>query len=406
MKNKGCKIDGCDSPHYGEGLCRAHWLPGWQAKHRFAAGRDFRGDAELQAEFWARADRTAPNGCWVWRGVKNPNGYGSIYHRRAHRVAWEMIHGPIPGKAIILHRCDNRSCVNPGHLRLGTHKDNSRDMVRKGRDQHGPNRGGETVLCDHYRERNAALGICDACYRRGYEERERVSKPLRIVAIIQARLGSSRLPGKTLLMLPTGRLVLQEVVHRVSKIEGVDDIVVASPNSPGCDMLGNAVRGMCSHFMHAGDEADVLSRYVKAAAVSQADAVIRITADCPLLNPDFCSNMVRDFRRSWVIAPKNGWDYISNVWPTRHLPHGWDCEIFTAQALDMADANAFSDHDREHVTPFMQGRYKFRQVTYSPERDQGSWKRWTLDTYQDYIDICRVLYQDDARFEGYRQAAE
>lgn len=81
-----------------------------------------------------------PSGCWEWQGSKSDTGYGCFYDGRAyhaHRYAWIQANGPIPAGLLVLHMCDNRACVNPDHLLLGTHEDNSRDMVEKGR-QRGP----------------------------------------------------------------------------------------------------------------------------------------------------------------------------------------------------------------------------------------------------------------------------
>ena len=101
-------------------------------------------DSKLLAErFWSKVDRSAgPYGCWPWRASINTSGYGQIWcvdrHRLVHRMAWELTSGPIPAGSghhgtCVLHRCDNRRCVNPGHLFLGTNGDNVRDMHAKGR---------------------------------------------------------------------------------------------------------------------------------------------------------------------------------------------------------------------------------------------------------------------------------
>ena len=94
--------------------------------------------AALEKRFWSKVDRSAgPDGCWLWTAYRLPGGYGqfSIGNtlQRAHRVAWELTHGPIPAGMHCLHRCDNPSCVNPAHLFLGTQKDNVRDMRTKKR---------------------------------------------------------------------------------------------------------------------------------------------------------------------------------------------------------------------------------------------------------------------------------
>ena len=92
--------------------------------------------------FWSKVDRNRPGGCWEWTRSTVPSGYGQVYlgkknnkpiHSRCHRTAWELVNGPIPNGLCVLHACDNRLCVNPEHLWLGTIGDNTRDMCRKGR---------------------------------------------------------------------------------------------------------------------------------------------------------------------------------------------------------------------------------------------------------------------------------
>lgn len=100
---------------------------------------------------WARVDRTNADGCWEWRGNRNGAGYGLVSIRygrahRAHRVAWELIMGPIPDDMVICHRCDNPPCVRPEHLFLGTKKDNTQDMLRKERDRARGERQVNSVL--------------------------------------------------------------------------------------------------------------------------------------------------------------------------------------------------------------------------------------------------------------------
>ena len=87
--------------------------------------------------FWSKVDIKGPDECWEWKAYISTKGYGRIYaHNKvegAHRIAWELTNGPIPSNKLVLHKCDNRKCVNPNHLYLGTHSDNICDAVERKR---------------------------------------------------------------------------------------------------------------------------------------------------------------------------------------------------------------------------------------------------------------------------------
>ena len=202
-----------------------------------------------------------------------------------------------------------------------------------------------------------------------------------IVAIIQARMGASRLPGKVLEDL-AGRPVLAWVVDAAIATAGVDQTCVATsdndadkPIADWCDENGVAC--------HRGPEDDVLARFAMAAEAEKADIVLRLTADCPLLDPNVCAQVLQLLKRC-------GADYASNVDPAS-WPDGLDCEVFSAKALNEAAAEATRESEREHVTPFIRHRrYRYVVRNLSCPLPGLVDERWTLDTPGD-LEFLRAV---------------
>jgi len=162
--------------------------------------------------------------------------------------------------------------------------------------------------------------------------------------IVQARQTSRRFPGKSMADL-AGKPVLEHVLERCLRI-GADVVVLAVPAAGASVPMCNLATGMgCVVCM--GPEDDVLSRYVTAADMVGADVILRVTGDCPLLD-------WRLARRVLDACATSGLDYVSNCWPIRSFPKGYDCEAFTREALDEADEYTTIAYDREHVTIWMQ----------------------------------------------------
>jgi spore coat polysaccharide biosynthesis protein SpsF len=215
---------------------------------------------------------------------------------------------------------------------------------------------------------------------------------VRIVAIIQARMGSTRLPGKVLMNLG-GETVLARVVRRLRRATRVDEIVVATTNSFADDaIVQECQRLKVSSFR--GSENDVLDRYYQAARMGAAGTVVRITSDCPVIDADLVDETIRVFQE------RQG-DYASNSFP-RTYPRGLDTEVFTMAALEQAWRDAHKPYEREHVTPYFYEHPELFRLVSQRGRIDYSQYRWTLDTAED-LELLRTIYarfsdQDDFRW--------
>lgn len=204
----------------------------------------------------------------------------------------------------------------------------------------------------------------------------------RVVAIIQARLGSSRLPGKTLAEIG-GRPMLAHVLERVAAVPGVDDVVVATTVNPLDDHLVTFVKGLDLACVR-GSEDDVLDRFHTALARHPADVIVRVTPDCPLLDPAVTGLVLAEYLRR-----EGRVDYVSNVHPPTY-PDGLDTEVFSRAALETAWREAHLASDREHVTTYVwrqPNRFRLANVGHSEDL---SALRWTVDTAADLEFVRRV----------------
>lgn len=209
---------------------------------------------------------------------------------------------------------------------------------------------------------------------------------MKTVAVVQARMGSTRLPGKVLVEL-NGKPVLWHVVSRLKAAGNIDDIVIATTQSD----IDVEIVNFCVHEglnVFRGSETDVLSRYYHAARMVQADSVVRITADCPLLDPWVTDEMVGIFKND--LLQGKGIDYLSNV-IQRTFPRGLDTEIFSLAALEKAFKEANKEFEREHVTPyFYQNPELFKCHAYLGKKDFSQY-RLTLDTNEDLLLIEKIF---------------
>lgn len=210
----------------------------------------------------------------------------------------------------------------------------------------------------------------------------------RTTAIVQARMGSSRLPGKVLRPL-AGRPMLGRIVDRVRACPAVATVVVATSDREGDE----PIRQLCAAERidcFAGSELDVLDRFYRAAVMYRGDPLIRITADCPLVDPELLGKLV-------ALFGEGGYDHVGVATGAGALflgqgryPDGLDAECFSFAAIERAAREATSPPDREHVTPYIwrhKDRFRCGQLTSPVDYSQ---MRWTVDTEADFELMARI----------------
>jgi len=209
---------------------------------------------------------------------------------------------------------------------------------------------------------------------------------MKIVAIIQARMGSTRLPGKVLTDLG-GETVLARVVRRVQRSKSLIATVVATTTLPEDDVIASE-----SHRLgvgcYRGAENDVLDRYYQAALADGADLIMRITADCPVIDPEVIDHCVD------LLLGEDA-DYATTDVPET-IARGLDVEVFTAQGLRRCWQEASAPYQREHVTPYFYEHPELFRLTYLKSELDCRQYRWTLDTPDD-LRLLREIYRE---FQG------
>ena len=214
----------------------------------------------------------------------------------------------------------------------------------------------------------------------------------RVVAVVQARLGSSRLPGKALAEI-AGRPMLAHVLSRAATVRGVDQVVLATTVKPEDDALAELARRV-GIVATRGKVDDVLDRFHSALVEHPAEVVVRLTGDCPLLDPRVVELVLDAFVRSGGTV-----DYVSNVAPPTY-PDGLDAEVVSRQALERAWREARRPSDREHVTTYIRDHPdRFRQRNVAHGEDLSA-HRWVVDTEAD-LAFARQVYADLDQPDGY-----
>lgn len=205
---------------------------------------------------------------------------------------------------------------------------------------------------------------------------------MRVIAIIQARMGSSRLPGKVIQDL-AGQPMLARVVSRSRRSKMLHEVVVATTTDPADKIIVD----LCIAYnwpYFRGSEEDVLDRYYQAALRYKSDAVVRVTSDCPLVDPEIINLVAREFIENSPL------DYASNTLPPRTFPLGLDVEVIGFSALERAWREDDNLAWREHVTPYIcrhAEKFALRSVVNSVDYSS---MRWTVDTREDLAFVRKI----------------
>lgn len=209
------------------------------------------------------------------------------------------------------------------------------------------------------------------------------------IAIIQARMGSTRLPGKVMINIK-GKTVLNHIVDRVRYCNNIDKIIVATSTDKRNDIIEKECKKMNIRCFR-GSEEDVLERYYEAANQVCADLIVRITADCPMIDNNVIDKMMEKFLR---VNRDKKIDYMSNFDVVRNtFPRGMDVEIISMDALKKSYKEAKQYYEREHVTPYIYNNIdKFNIIGYSNNQDLSEY-RFTLDTKED-LNLIEIIYDN------------
>jgi spore coat polysaccharide biosynthesis protein SpsF len=220
---------------------------------------------------------------------------------------------------------------------------------------------------------------------------------MKIAAIIQARTTSERFPNKVLKSLPFGsqERVIDQVIKRVKAANAIDEVILATTVNSEDDELV-AVANDHEIKIFRGSESNVLERFYQAASENKADFIVRITSDCPCLDPMLIDTVINDHL-------KNGYDFTSTGLK-RTFPYGIDFSLFSYKILSEAYHGASTPKEKEHVTPYFyqtqKEKYQIHHFT-APSKYANTNIRLTLDTEEDYILLCTVydhLYEKNEYF--------
>ena len=203
---------------------------------------------------------------------------------------------------------------------------------------------------------------------------------MKVVAIVQARVGSTRLPNKVMKVIQ-GKPMIELLLKRLDRAREVDQIVVATSLDKRNQALIDCVQRL-GYACEQGSENDVLDRYIQAARTHGADIVVRITGDCPLIDPQMIDECVRRFKALQV-------DYFCNNYPPTY-PDGLDIEVCDFKSLEQASQETSEAFDREHVTPYLRNSKKFSTDVMRHSQDLSA-LRWTVDELVDFDVVSKIF---------------
>jgi len=193
-------------------------------------------------------------------------------------------------------------------------------------------------------------------------------------------MGSTRLPGKVLKKV-NGIPLIEILLYRLSITKKIDKVILATSEKVENDALEDYVKNL-GYEVCRGSEDDVLDRYYKAARLYIPQVVVRVTGDCPIIDPQLVDNVIDLYQ-------KNNVDYISNTDPPTY-PDGLDIEVFSFRALESTYEQAKEPFEREHVTPFIRTNGQFKRINYANETDLSN-ERWTVDDPEDFEVMEKVI---------------
>ena len=208
---------------------------------------------------------------------------------------------------------------------------------------------------------------------------------MKIIAIVQARMGSTRFPNKVMRTI-SGKPMIEVLLNRLSQSKHIDQIVLATSDDIRNDKLEEHVNNL-GYDVYRGSERDVLDRYYHAAKKYRPDGVVRITGDCPLIDSSVVDSIIEAFKIENV-------DYVSNTNPPTY-PDGLDVEVFSFSSLEVSWSQTNNFFDREHVTPYIRNSGKFRIHNITNKEDHSN-ERWTVDGAEDFEVITYIF----DHFEG------